>query len=477
MKIKNLLFFLAFVLVSFSKVFAVEADIIIKPYLSKNTPYIEVYSFIVNGSLAMDSLANREIESLIVISDDDNVIIAEKYSFLLTKDNHADIIDLKRFQLKNGNYTVRVEILDLKDKSKLFDYSKNIVIDYKENTFYQTDIFLAVSAPEGDRSLVKHNVCLEPVAFGFSKNQKKLVCYSELYNVTALSEDHLFASINLYEGKIGIGGKLIKQKYKKIVPEAYVPLILDMEIDDVVSNDYYLTVDIGNKKKEILSSKQVDITISNPYGDFTTVSTYNKDFGNSFVQEKTREELQYMLKAIAPQVRNDRVEILNGVISDEDLNPKKYFLYRYWTEQSSADPEGLCNQYMKVADAVHNTYQSNLRGFGFETDRGRIFLKYGKPDDMVSVEDEPTAPPYEIWIYNFLPATNQTAVKFLFYNPTLSTNDYELLHSTCRGEIFNPAWEVKLYGNDPNGGVGNTIDATTVEDGFNRNARRYFEDF
>jgi hypothetical protein len=66
-------------------------------------------------------------------------------------------------------------------------------------------------------------------------------------------------------------------------------------------------------------------------------------------------------------------------------------------------------------------------------------------------------------------------VKFLFYNPSLGHNDYKLLHSTCRGELNNPAWEVELYSKSPNERIGNTIDARNVQDNFNRNARRYFE--
>jgi hypothetical protein len=83
-------------------------------------------------------------------------------------------------------------------------------------------------------------------------------------------------------------------------------------------------------------------------------------------------------------------------------------------------------------------------GYGFETDRGNIFMKYGAPNDVVSVEDEPSAPPYEIWIYYSFPVTAQFDVKFLFYSPELA-NSYNLLHSTCENEINNPAWEQILY--------------------------------
>ena len=90
--------------------------------------------------------------------------------------------------------------------------------------------------------------------------------------------------------------------------------------------------------------------------------------------------------------------------------------------------------------------------------------------------DEPSAPPYEIWIYNFLVETNQTGVKFLFYNEELAPNEFRLLHSTCRGELQNPRWEVELYKSDRLAPIGNVVDANTVQDGFNRNARRYFSD-
>jgi len=131
---------------------------------------------------------------------------------------------------------------------------------------------------------------------------------------------------------------------------------------------------------------------------------------------------------------------------------------------------------MEIAKAVDKTYQRNV-GFGFESDRGYIFLKYGKPNNIVSVEDEPTAPPYEIWIYNYLEETKQTDVKFLFYNKTLAANDMQLLHSTVRGEYSNPRWELELYGNDPNTASINQIDGRNASPGFNRRAREYFTDF
>ncbi len=69
--------------------------------------------------------------------------------------------------------------------------------------------------------------------------------------------------------------------------------------------------------------------------------------------------------------------------------------------------------YMKVARTVDETF-SQVLGMVLKLTEAMIFLKYGNPNDVITVEDEPSAPPYEIWFYNTFPATHQTNVRFLF---------------------------------------------------------------
>ncbi|MEN9415836.1 MAG: hypothetical protein RLZ62_2140, partial [Bacteroidota bacterium] len=76
------------------------------------------------------------------------------------------------------------------------------------------------------------------------------------------------------------------------------------------------------------------------------------------------------------------------------------------------------------------------------------------------------------------PSTNQTNVKFLFYNPSLAGDDFILLHSTARGEISNPKWERELYRRNPTEySDDNYGDAKNVQRNNGRNARAFFEDF
>ena len=95
-------------------------------------------------------------------------------------------------------------------------------------------------------------------------------------------------------------------------------------------------------------------------------------------------------------------------------------------------------------------------------------MKYGQPDDTQRQEEEPSAPPYEVWVYYDFPQTHQSNVKFIFYNPSLAPGDFVLLHSNAIGEINNPNWQAELY-RDANENIGNGS--------FNRNANRIFNDF
>ena len=147
----------------------------------------------------------------------------------------------------------------------------------------------------------------------------------------------------------------------------------------------------------------------------------------------------YSLKALIPVISGTESSALNDIITGQKFPEGKYFLWRYWFEKNSISHQSAYDQYMKYAYAVDKTYRSQI-GYGFETARGYIYLKYGMPSDMVTRESEPSAPPYEIWFYDQIEQGKQKNVKFIFYIPSLAHNDYEFSHSTCLGEKNNPSW-------------------------------------
>ena len=248
-----------------------------------------------------------------------------------------------------------------------------------------------------------------------------------------------------------------------------------MDISKLESGNYQLFIEIRNRQKQLLSQKVVEFVRSNPYLEVTHEEMKEVKIEDEFVVKLTRKELRYSLKAIAPLVKEGDVELLNSVIANKDSTVQQRFLFNFWANQNPNRPDVTYEAFMRIARAVDKTYASGF-GYGFESDRGYTYIRYGQPDDIIKVDNDPSAPPYEIWFYNDFPMTSQSDVKFLFYSPDLASS-YQLLHSTARGERNNPQWELELYRNVPNEIEGsNYVDGTKMQDNWFRFASRYFNE-
>jgi GWxTD domain-containing protein len=264
--------------------------------------------------------------------------------------------------------------------------------------------------------------------------------------------------------------------HKRLEPAPIVPVLQSVDISKLPSGNYFLTVEVRNRAKEKLMQRSVSFQRSNPYLSIELADVDTTSVKEEFAWKLSAEELRFSLKAVAPRLSAD-AEAINTLLAGDNLQAQRLYLFAYWTKESPNYPEAAYRKYMEVARAVGDMFHSGF-GNGVETDRGYIYLKYGRPDDMIKVEDEPSAPPYEIWSYNYFPTTKQNNVRFLFYNPSLSPGNFQLLHSTARGEINNPQWQLRLYRDAPTElNTPNFIDGTDLNDNFGRKAVRYFNDF
>ena len=126
---------------------------------------------------------------------------------------------------------------------------------------------------------------------------------------------------------------------------------------------------------------------------------------------------------------------------DTSLEVMKKYFYAFWVKRSELEPEKKWEEYWQNVIAVDEVFGTRIRK-GYNTDRGRIYLKYGKPNSRMEVPNEPNSYPYEVWHY--FQINNQTNGRFVFWSNDNVTNDYELLHSTIFTEANNPRWEMML---------------------------------
>jgi hypothetical protein len=81
-----------------------------------------------------------------------------------------------------------------------------------------------------------------------------------------------------------------------------------------------------------------------------------------------------------------------------------------------------------------------MRREGYRSDRGRVHIMYGVPDDVERHPNETDMRPYEVWSYHAI----QGGVVFVFVQRSTG-GDYELLHSTHRNELHNENWMNDAY--------------------------------
>ena len=449
--------------------------------------YIEINLEISPGSIGwekIDSLSFRaSADILILVKKGDQVFAFEKYTLNSPILEYPGILlDVKRLAVPNGEYELEITATDKLNSNNTDTYKATIKVDIAPK-LYLSDIQLLRSfSPDTTTSpFVKNGFFLEPLPFNFYDRYATIMAfYAEIYQSASVIKDPVYQLRYIIEKELGNDQtQLVSVGNQKKRPTTIDAAIVQMDISQLESGNYRLTVELRNKQNELLTSRKIAFQRSNPYLNIKEEDLTQQSLSRQFVQQLDETALRYSLKAISPMVTMGKdPEELKNILQGDNLEDMRYFLFRYFVRTDPNNPEMAWHAYIETANAVDKKFTSGFR-HGFETDRGRTFMKYGKPDDLIHVEDDPAAPPYEIWVYYNFPKTNQRNVKFLFYNPTLAGDDFVMLHSTARGEINNPKWETKLYKRNAGGEFmgDNDFDATQVKSNVNRNARVYFEDY
>ncbi len=124
-----------------------------------------------------------------------------------------------------------------------------------------------------------------------------------------------------------------------------------------------------------------------------------------------------------------------------DLTGKAHYVINFWAEKDPV-PGTPENEYLrKVMERFHyaNTNFKWAGKEGWKSDRGRVLIKYGMPDDIESHSTEAGTKSYEVWKYN-------QDKNFVFVFADLRGNgNYTLIHSTKEGEISDPNWREYLH--------------------------------
>ncbi len=122
------------------------------------------------------------------------------------------------------------------------------------------------------------------------------------------------------------------------------------------------------------------------------------------------------------------------------LSGKAQFLINFWKDLDPT-PNTLENEYLEKIKQRFNYANEKFKWAkveGWSTDRGRVLIKYGMPDDIEQHYYDPDTLPYEIWKYQ-----QDRNYEFIFVD-LRSIGRFDLVHSNMEGEAHNENWKSEL---------------------------------
>lgn len=422
-------------------------------------PYIETYLNIVGNTARFKALPNGKFQGSIEVSisfaKGDSIKAFNKYNLLSPEVadtlNRPNFIDVQRFSLPAGEYQLSLEIKDNYLEAKPFAYSEMVSISLDKKLSGTSKIMLVDTYKKTFEKniLTKGDYDLVPIVSNFyHENIADLTFYMEFYNIDKLIPAGSPFLVNMYLEAFENGMKVPGFfRFSKQISGSAIPVLGSFPLKDLPTGNYNLVIEARDKQNNLLADQKSFFQRKNANAELKIEDLTPVDLLNSFVEKiKNRDTLIDYMYSFRPISTQTEINFCKNVIkSGDELAMRKYFL-QFWQKRDPANPETRWMAYKANVDLVNKMFRTNIKK-GYSTDRGRVYLQYGKPDSRMVYDREPSVYPYEVWQYYQLsgkenPQRNNR--RFIFYNPDLVTNEYFLMHSDAIGEVRDDRWQMKL---------------------------------
>lgn len=354
-------------------------------------------------------------------------------------DNFKDILGIYNAILAEGNYELNLTIKD-NISGKEFSLNEFIVVkSFGMDEPSISDIQLANSISKdttGSGLFTKNTLKVIPnTTSSYNSDLPLLLYYCELYNIAG-KEIQLTTAILEGQSKVVYSStKGIAQANESIVQVDQINLLkypsgrytIKLIISDSLNNyayesqkQFYFYNKFYTEDQQSDSDNQSE-DITSPFA-FMSIEECNKVFDQS--------------KYIATEQEVDLWKKL------ATIEGKREFLTQFWKRRSDEKNSNWTQSYDYYKTLVQEVKTKFGSGSttGEKTERGRVYLSYGPPSRVERYPNESNLRPYEIWYYDNI----ENGVIFIFGDLTGFSN-YELIHSTKRGEIFDDTWQRRLY--------------------------------
>lgn len=414
--------------------------------------YLELYYSFAQNSLLRSTKNDTSFISanlIFELSDSEKKkIVSENYNFHMVVDtnmvlyNVEDLIGVVGFKVPYGRYDMGISVKDNNSKlspKTILNHINIPSISRSKIIFSDIQLCRKIVQEGADSNSIYFKNSLEAVPNPkslYDESLPVLYYYTEIYNNIEKNELKNYK----IEQVVSNNNKIISFQSKDIlINNKSIARAGFINISKFFTGKYNLELSLLDSNNNVIASESKLFYIHHPklastsVFDETTLSYIGSEFG---VLNEEECDLDFEVsKYLATQSEK------NGYESLKDLEAKRKFLFDFWKVRDLS-PETPKNEFKDVYKSrvlYANSHYGHSRKKGYRTDRGRVLLVYGKPDQIDTKSNESNLKPHEIWSYNYI----EGGISFIF-GDTMGFSQLELLHSTKRGEIYNTDWERRL---------------------------------
>ena len=218
-------------------------------------------------------------------------------------------------------------------------------------------------------------------------------------------------------------------------------LVGSFDTSALPTGSYALHMALLNDRNEGVFERSRRFFVYNPEVFREDPAVLELDFETSSYAAMSEEEVEQGL-AHARLISNDTER--RRMRRLPDLDARRRFLMDFWQKRDDR-PMTPFNEFKDAfyrrIQYANDRYTSTMEQ-GWQSDRGRVVVTYGLPNDIEPHLYDQATVPYEIWQYNNVPGYGQAMFVFADIN---GFGQFELLHSSVPGERSLPNWQSELY--------------------------------
>lgn len=375
--------------------------------------------------------------------------VATYFSLMARSETEAALPDYRIFNRltlmeEPGSYAARLTVIDAVSKKQGEYFLDNIEVEppVKERlSIGGTCVAYSVRyVGEGDSTsnqrLRKNgfHVVPNPVAV-FSDSDTILYVYGEIYNLdarTTADPTQFQLSLAVLDREGGLYRSFGSRIARK--PGTSAVIAESFAIDDFDVGPYQVRIIVDDFDTKQADTALVPFRIVSPQA-VLSAAEISKRRAELYDNLTVKDHVNMVKFLLLPE----ELRVLNALPDNGKLN----YLDQYWKEHDTDPATAVVENRLEMAEryAYANKFFStnSERTDGWQTDRGRIYLTYGRWDERDDVEAPRVGNSYDVWYYRSIKEG-----KVFIFEDWSGDEDYRLVHSNVFGEVYSKDWQDRI---------------------------------